>query len=405
MKKILSLFAVALLVVALSACTTEMEPTPAPPQSEEIVALDDCSYDEPFFSCTGTGDDVIQGLHTDDYSFLKVTHLGNGHFSVWGHHGDKSDLLINTTSPYNQGCTLLEKGQEYTLEIGSKGEWVAEAYRLGTSSSTSFYGSGDCITPIFVAETDIYEIEAEGDGHFAVWGHHEDGSRDLLVNTADTYSGKVMFRGATGKHTFFEITGERDWTILSDGDDAPVAVGSFEQQSKSEDNDYTEDTSNDTSKLESNDASYDSEQPQKDNSKGASLITQEQQDKIIQAENERKKNTFMLAIAQNDLETFFWGGTSIYESVWRQLYMDDNYNANWVWQDVKTDLDIYNAFDNSEYTDLWVMAEALYDAYESGALKEATTEEAYQQLIDDINKISNRLGVFYASKEIADSYS
>ena len=331
---------------------------------------------------------------------MKVTHLGSGHFSIWAHHGDASDLLINTSSPYNQGCTLLEKGQEYTLEINSKGEWMAEAYKLGTSSSSSFCGSGDCITPIFIADTDIYQIETEGDGHFAVWGHHEDGDKDLLVNTTDAYSGKVMFRGATGKHIFFEITGEREWTILSDENDVPVVISSFEQTHSLKD-----DSDENNSEIESNNVVSDNAGVQESSPQGDSWITQEQIDKITQAESERKKNIFMLALTQDDLEGFLWGRRTMYESVWKQLYIDNNYNINWVWQDIKTDLDLYNAFGESEYTDLWVIAEATYDAYESGALKESLSEEEYQKLIDTVNKVANRLGVFYASQEIADTYS
>ena len=144
---------------------------------------------------------------------------------------------------------------------------------------------------------------------------------------------------------------------------------------------------------------------QESSPQGDSWITQEQIDKITQAESERKKNIFMLALTQDDLEGFLWGRRTMYESVWKQLYIDNNYNINWVWQDIKTDLDLYNAFGESEYTDLWVIAEATYDAYESGALKESLSEEEYQKLIDTVNKVANRLGVFYASQEIADTYS
>lgn len=437
MKKILNIFAASLLVTALSACSPVVQstasPTPSLAQPPATAALDDYSYDEPFFSCAGTGDDVVQDLTVDDYSFLKVTHLGSGHFSIWAYYGDESDLLINTISPYNQGCVLLNKGQEYTLEIKAENEWTLEAHKLGTSSSSSFCGSGDCVTPIFVAKSDIYEIKAEGDGHFAVWGYHDDGSRDLLVNTIDTYSGRVMFRKATGKYTFFEITGERDWTILSNGDDEPLAVGNSDQNPNSGNNDNVEDSSgvDDTSNNEqtqetaskegsealqeqgnetaqtgtNDDATSGSEQAQENNSQGGSWITQEQEDKITQAQNERKKNTFMLAIVQDDFEEFLWNGKCVYETVWKQLYIDYRCDVNQIWQAIKADLDIYNTFGESEYTDLWVITEAIYGAYESGALKETMSEEEYQQLIDNINKISNRLGIFYASKEIADANS
>ncbi len=63
-----------------------------------------------------------------------------------------------------------------------------------------------------MASSDVYEIVVNGGGHFAVKGYHEDGSYDLLVNTTDPYSGKVMFK-CKDELCFFEITGERAWTI------------------------------------------------------------------------------------------------------------------------------------------------------------------------------------------------
>ena len=59
MKKILSVFAIAILTMTLSACSSNIETAPFSTQTEDAAVLDDYSYDEPFFSYTGTGDDVV----------------------------------------------------------------------------------------------------------------------------------------------------------------------------------------------------------------------------------------------------------------------------------------------------------------------------------------------------------
>ena len=399
MKKAYLLFIGVILVSVLAGCLADdaekMVADNSTIQSGGKESLPNYSDAEPFFSYTGIGDDVVDGLFVEEYSFLKVTHLGSGYFSIKAHYGDHYDLLINTTDSYNQGCTLLIPEREYTLEVNAQGEWTVDAYTLGTSSENSFSGTGDCVTPIFLSTTDVYEITADGDGYFSVKGYYENGRYDLLVNTTDPYSGKVMFK-ANGEYAFFEITGNRSWTILADGTDTPVPVNPI-------DNSLSEDIVLPVESRGINgqvDNSLDNTSPSNN-----SLLTEEQQEKINEIESTRRKNTFMLAIAQDDLEMYYWGGNSLYSEVWQQLYIDKNYNANAVWETIKNDLNIYNTFENSDYADLWIMASAVYDKYETGELKESLAEEEYQRFIDKITAVTNRLGIFYASREIADSFS
>lgn len=173
--------------------------------------LSDQQSETPFFEYSGSGDDVVTGLQVDNYAFLRVKNSGGGHFAVKAHHGDRYDLLVNTVAPY-EGETLLLPYGEYTLEISASGAWTAEAFELGTSSSDTFVGTGDFVTPIFISSSDVYEIIAPGGRHFAVKGYYGDGRYDLLVNTTDDYSGKVMFKHE-GDYCFFAVTGEREVTI------------------------------------------------------------------------------------------------------------------------------------------------------------------------------------------------
>ncbi len=180
----------------------------------ENTALEDELPSESFFSYSGSGDDVVVGLNTTGYSFLKATNAGNHHFSIWAYYGeDDRDLLVNTSDPYIEGCTLLLPNEEYTLEVSATGEWSIEAYEIGTSSTDQFSVSGDYVTPLFLSTSDVYEVTSSGGGHFSIWAYTSDGDRDLLVNTSDDdYSGKVMLK-CKGEYCFFEINSERDVTI------------------------------------------------------------------------------------------------------------------------------------------------------------------------------------------------
>lgn len=174
------------------------------------TGLADFSYPSPYFSYQGNGDDVVTGFECDGLSFAHIIHSGSGHFAVKAHHDNTYDLLVNTVNPYD-GKTLLSVS-ENTFEVTAKGDWSIDVYKMGTSSTDAFSGLGDYVTPIFQGTSNVYEIKSEGGGHFAVKGWTDRGY-ELLVNTVDeNYSGKVMFKNNEGA-AFFEITGERNWSI------------------------------------------------------------------------------------------------------------------------------------------------------------------------------------------------
>lgn len=223
MKKLFKLFLISIFFLTLFGCSNntidtnelkqkEHEETKTETPSKPTV-LEDNLPTESFFSKTGSGDDIVTGLVVENYSYLKVTaNSANRHFAIKAHYDNTYDLLINTTSAYNGGATLLYPEREYTLEITGTGNWTVEAFKLGTSSTDKFSAKGDYVSPIFVCSSDVYEIDAPGGGHFAVKGYHDAGGYDLLVNTTDSYSGKVMLK-QKGELCFFEVTGEREFTI------------------------------------------------------------------------------------------------------------------------------------------------------------------------------------------------
>lgn len=120
--------------------------------------------------------------------------------------------------------------------------------------------------------------------------------------------------------------------------------------------------------------------------------------RLEQATADRKQRTFMLCIAQDDMEGYFWGGKSSYPDVWREAYIDSGYNGSTLMQLVKDDLDCYLTWGNSSYDVVWIATEMVYEQYESGELKESMSADQYQAMIDRLNDVNSRLGILYSSK-------
>lgn len=180
-------------------------------EPENSDTLEDYQESEPIFSHFGSGDDVVTGMTTDSVSFAHIVHNGDGYFSVKGHHDGSYDLLASTTEPYD-GITLIYPGDEYTFEIGADGDWSIEVYKLGTSSTDTFSGNGDYVTPIFLKTSNTYEVSTTGGGYFAVKGWGDSGYDLLVSETDDNYSGTVMFDNGED-YAFFQITASREWEI------------------------------------------------------------------------------------------------------------------------------------------------------------------------------------------------
>jgi hypothetical protein len=185
------------------------KPTKEPLPTIEAKVLDDVEPTK-IFAYSGSGDDVVTGVSTEILSKFRFICKNTRHKSVKAHYGDDYDLLVNSTDSYD-GYTLLLPDREYTFEVNASDKWEIEVYSFGTSSTDNFSGYGDDVTPLFLSSSNIYEITTEGKGHLAIRGYTDYGY-DLLVNTTDPYSGKVMFN-SKDEYGFFEITSERKWTI------------------------------------------------------------------------------------------------------------------------------------------------------------------------------------------------
>lgn len=127
--------------------------------------------------------------------------------------------------------------------------------------------------------------------------------------------------------------------------------------------------------------------------------TDEKLTKIQSLQERAQKKTFMLEIAQNDLESYTWGEKSAHPDIWQQAYNKYNFTGNYVMEALNSDVDVYIATGDSEYALIWAEADYTYEKYISGELKSSLPPEQYQHLLDELNAISKRLGFIFAKRE------
>ena len=228
MKKLLIFLLTFCLTMSLAACGGSSEPAtktntanteePAPaadpepepePEPNPYIPPDPATY-------FGSGDDVIEMEPYEDlYVFRIEGNAGGNHFSVttYDKNGEYLDLLVNTTEPYSGVC--IDPSQTTAMfEIKATGDWsitvdsIATVPQVPTGSGIAGKGDAVFITDGFAK---IAEISGNSSGnHFAVIAYGNRG--ELLVNTTDSYSGKVMV-DTKNDAGVYEVKCESEWEI------------------------------------------------------------------------------------------------------------------------------------------------------------------------------------------------
>lgn len=195
--------------------TATLKPTDIPKESEQDdeIIVDISIEPTLLYSFEGKGDDVITDVYIEKGKYVKFICMDEGHKSLKVYFEDDWDLLVNSTEPY-EGTTFLhiKYDTDVMFEINADEEWVLEIYDFGFCTKDDFSGTGDYVSPLFIPTSNVYEINSEFDGHFAVKGYYGDFEYDLLVNETDPYSGKVLFKPKE-EVTFFVVTADGEWSI------------------------------------------------------------------------------------------------------------------------------------------------------------------------------------------------
>ena len=186
-------------------------PTPIPPTPTPLP--------EPK-AYSGSGSDVVAIEKPGGLDAVVIVHVvGNAESSYFGvtgfdEAGKQTDLLVNTTDPYD-GITLLDarKGQTTTrLQVEAQGDWTIEVRPLAMARAAAVpgttSGAGDDVL-LLDGKPDTAHIVGNAEGrYFGVIGH---GKRyDLLVNTTDPYDGRVIVNRDT---VVIEVKATGEWEV------------------------------------------------------------------------------------------------------------------------------------------------------------------------------------------------
>ena len=169
-------------------------------------------------SYSGSGDDVVSLKEYSDKYVLYIKGNRNGHhFGITSYDsaGNYGELYVNTTDPY-EGVTFDRNcSKNTTLEIKASGEWYIEQRSFESldhiSQGETYEGNGD---NVIIVDSHGGTATIEGnhsEKHMGIVSYTQSGNYlDLLVNSTDPYSGKVLLRGSVG---FVVVRAVGDWTF------------------------------------------------------------------------------------------------------------------------------------------------------------------------------------------------
>ena len=165
---------------------------------------------------TGEGDSVQEDIGVGGdlcrVRFTNTTDNGKGVFTVNVKYADKSsDLAVDTYGNFDGWYFLYGTGP-YTFEIGSTGKWSFQIEKLGTTTETSFSGTGFSVTDIFTARTGDWHLTHSDHGQFTIWLYTNRG-RDLVVRESGYYDGVVPLSFPSGTNAVFVIEADGKWSI------------------------------------------------------------------------------------------------------------------------------------------------------------------------------------------------
>ena len=202
--------------------TVEPTDTPVPTATAEPTVIP-----EPV-TLTGTGDSVVD---VGDWECVPglvhiVGNAGSDHFAVknFDVDGEKLELLVNTTDPYDGWRPLDWMDDECTtrFQVQGAGEWsitllplapIPEVKRHWIGLPGTYKGEGDDVIILAGSKTpDLANVSGnDSEDYFGVmaWVSSR-GSDQLLVNTTDPYEGTVILDPTTFA---IEVRAVGAWTV------------------------------------------------------------------------------------------------------------------------------------------------------------------------------------------------
>ncbi|MER5420287.1 hypothetical protein [Streptosporangium roseum] len=168
----------------------------------------------------GEGDDLVRIRATAKPGIVKITHDGEGYFSVWALNpaGKENDLLANHVGAWAGTSAFNTSSSHKTaaFSIKADGAWTLEVLPLAKARAWSITtrGTGNDVIRLSSTSRGLHrlKIRHSGEGYFSIWALDANGRvRDLVANRAGAYSGSVSLPPGT---RYAAITADGAWSIV-----------------------------------------------------------------------------------------------------------------------------------------------------------------------------------------------
>ncbi|GAA4183974.1 hypothetical protein GCM10022252_12130 [Streptosporangium oxazolinicum] len=168
----------------------------------------------------GEGDRLLRVRATAKPGIVKITHDGEGYFSVWSLNpsGKEDDLLANQVGPY-KGTAAFNTGasnRTAAFSIKADGAWTLQVLPLTKARSWSITsrGTGDDVLRLSSTSRGLRSLKVRhsGDGYFSVWTLDANGRiHNLVASKVGTYAGTVSLPPGT---RYASVKANGAWSIV-----------------------------------------------------------------------------------------------------------------------------------------------------------------------------------------------
>lgn len=146
-------------------------------------------------------------------STITFTHAGPSNFIVKVFQNGEEDLLVNEIGRY-QGTRAIVGAEPFFLEINADGSGTATIKPIGIVPSSSFGGSGDAISGLFIPSSTNaapWEVSHDGSRNFIVWLFCF-GGFDLVQNEIGAVTGSTVVSFAEGP-CYWDVRADGNWSL------------------------------------------------------------------------------------------------------------------------------------------------------------------------------------------------
>ena len=207
----------ALLVLALTACSalpSRTPPTPTPePVPPEVRVLPGRGVE-----VDGHGSAMTDEI-TPDYSgglsigieVVTLTHDGHSSFIVNAMQGNQSENVTSAVGAY-QGQRPLVVEDAVSFQVTADGNWTLKVQPMSSGGTPAFRGTGDSVSPYFQPpDAGVWNVSFDGQARFFVYAHCVGGSV-VVEDKTGAFNESINMQFSRGP-CFWEVRADGNFSL------------------------------------------------------------------------------------------------------------------------------------------------------------------------------------------------